>query len=144
MHKVVNTWWCWHICKGEEVGKEEVAKPGLGCCLGASPPPVRCTPTPMAVTIWTWPRASRVGASTATDGVHRPTRDGAAPVGAIVPFLQRLGKRGAGLGWHRHTLFGATAVCSVTIASQTSRWIRPLGGTATPRAVPPPPCLVPS
>jgi hypothetical protein len=20
MHKVVNTWWCWHICKGGVVG----------------------------------------------------------------------------------------------------------------------------
>ena len=20
MHKVVYTWWCWHICKGEGVG----------------------------------------------------------------------------------------------------------------------------
>ena len=22
MHKVLYTWWCWHICKGEEVGVE--------------------------------------------------------------------------------------------------------------------------
>jgi hypothetical protein len=34
---------------------------------------------------------------------------------------------GVGLGWHRHPLFGATIACSVTIASQSSYWIRPLG-----------------
>ena len=22
IHMVVYTWWCWHICKGEEVGEE--------------------------------------------------------------------------------------------------------------------------
>ena len=22
IHMVVYTWWCWHICKGEEVGDE--------------------------------------------------------------------------------------------------------------------------
>ena len=22
MHKMVNTWWCWHICKGEVAGVE--------------------------------------------------------------------------------------------------------------------------
>jgi hypothetical protein len=35
MHKLVNTWWCWHIYKGEEVrvemdqlGEEKKAKEG--------------------------------------------------------------------------------------------------------------------
>jgi hypothetical protein len=23
IHMVVYTWWCWHICKGEEVGVEK-------------------------------------------------------------------------------------------------------------------------
>ena len=23
IHMVVYTWWCWHICKGEEVGVDE-------------------------------------------------------------------------------------------------------------------------
>jgi hypothetical protein len=45
--------------------------------------------------------------------VHRPI------------FLERR-ENGAGLGWHRHPLSGATAVCPVTMAGQTSRWIRPL------------------
>jgi hypothetical protein len=37
MHMVVYTWWCWHICKGEEVGveknqlgEETEAKPVIG------------------------------------------------------------------------------------------------------------------
>ena len=39
MHKMVITWWCWHICKGEveeadldQVGEEkEKKRPSLGC-----------------------------------------------------------------------------------------------------------------
>ena len=23
IHMAVYTWWCWHICKGEEVGEEK-------------------------------------------------------------------------------------------------------------------------
>jgi hypothetical protein len=23
LHMIVYTWWCWHICKGEEVGEEK-------------------------------------------------------------------------------------------------------------------------
>ena len=23
VHKLLYTWWCWHICKGEEVGEEK-------------------------------------------------------------------------------------------------------------------------
>ena len=26
MHKMVNTWWCWHIYKGDENGEEKCAK----------------------------------------------------------------------------------------------------------------------
>jgi hypothetical protein len=118
-----------------------------GAAWVAPPPPVQCTATLMAVTIWTWPRASRVEAGTATDGVHRPTRDGAPPVCVRChrPIsLEARENKGAGLGWHRHTLSSATTVCLVTTASQTSHWIRPFGGTATPRVVPPPSCLVPS
>jgi hypothetical protein len=48
---LVNTWWCWHIYKGEEVGDEEKAKSGSGCCLGG-------TATPVVVTTWTCPRAN--------------------------------------------------------------------------------------
>ena len=46
MHKVLFTWWCWHICKGEENGEEEDMKPGSGCCLGitATPYPMHCHP----------------------------------------------------------------------------------------------------
>jgi hypothetical protein len=44
VHKLVNTWWCWHICKGEEVGEEEEAKLGSGCCLGGTATP-RAVPT---------------------------------------------------------------------------------------------------
>jgi hypothetical protein len=44
MHKMVNNWWCWHICKGEvgvemdQVGEEKEKKsasygcPGVGSC----------------------------------------------------------------------------------------------------------------
>jgi hypothetical protein len=64
------------------------------------------------------------------------------PYGGAPPrFSREERKWGAGLGWHRHPLFGATAACPVTTASH---WIRSLGGTATPRAMPSPPCLVPS
>ena len=38
MHKMVNTWWCWHICKGgvggdlDQVGEEkEMKRASLGC-----------------------------------------------------------------------------------------------------------------
>ena len=43
MHKMVNTWWCQHICKGVEKGEEEKAKLGLGCCLGGAATPVAVT-----------------------------------------------------------------------------------------------------
>jgi hypothetical protein len=46
MHKLVNTWWCWHICKGEEVGEEEEVKPGSGCCLGGTTTPYPVHPHP--------------------------------------------------------------------------------------------------
>jgi hypothetical protein len=26
VHMLVYTWWCWHICKGEEVGEEKELK----------------------------------------------------------------------------------------------------------------------
>jgi hypothetical protein len=44
VHKVVSTWWCWHICKGEEVGEEEEVKPGSECCPRGTAPccPVHC------------------------------------------------------------------------------------------------------
>jgi hypothetical protein len=44
VHKVVITWWCWHIYKGGEKGKEEEVKPGLECCLGGITTP-RVVPT---------------------------------------------------------------------------------------------------
>jgi len=24
LHKMLYTWWCWHICKGEEINEEKV------------------------------------------------------------------------------------------------------------------------
>ena len=41
LHKLLYTWWCWHICKGKEVGvdvdqlgEEKEEFQGIGLCLG--------------------------------------------------------------------------------------------------------------
>jgi hypothetical protein len=47
VHKLVNTWWCWHICKGEEVGEEEEAKLGSRCYLGGTATPCPVAPPPL-------------------------------------------------------------------------------------------------
>jgi hypothetical protein len=47
VHKLVNTWWCWHICKDEEVGEEEEAKPSSGCYLGGTGIPCPVAPPPL-------------------------------------------------------------------------------------------------
>ena len=36
MHKLVDTWWCWHIYKGDEVGEDKVLKALVTWCPDAS------------------------------------------------------------------------------------------------------------
>ena len=43
MHKMVNTWWCWHICNGEGVGVD-VDQLGEEMEVKGETPPAECPP----------------------------------------------------------------------------------------------------
>ena len=67
MHKMVNTWWCWHICKGEveevdldQVGEEKEKKSASYGCPGVGSCNLTCSQL-----------AAIVGGGTALFGVHR-------------------------------------------------------------------------